>query len=248
MDQAALLELLRDYLNRSQTKNPAYSIRAFAKRLNLGVGTVSEVLAGKRTLAPKSIHLVLDRLGASPAERSRVLRAPRQKLSFEYTQLQADQYFIVSEWHYLAILSLLRTRDFKPTALHVSQRLGISITVAKQALNRLLRVKLIRIENGKILRTNTAFQTTDGTPNLALRKSHYKALERALVALDEHPFESFDVSSMTFAFDPKDLKAAVRKIRDFQDEFADEFSTSKTATEVYQLAVQLISMRNIHTH
>ncbi len=137
---------------------------------------------------------------------------------------------------------MIRTKDFKPTAIYISERLGISITLAKQSLERLLRVNLIRFENKKLVRTNIALSTTDGIPNLALRKSHYQTLERTRIALDEHPFESFDVTWLTFAFEPKDMEAAKQKIRDFQDEFADQFSTSKNATEVYRLSMQLFSL------
>lgn len=93
-----------------------------------------------------------------------------------------------------------------------------------------------------MVRTNAAIKTTDGTPNHALRKSHYDTLERVRIALDEHPFGTFDATWLTFAFSPIDMKAAQKKIREFQDEFAEQFSTHRSATEVYRLAVQLFSL------
>ena len=239
MNQNAFQTLVRAHLAESQIRNPSYSIRAFAKRLGLGFGTVSQVLAGKRELAPKSVEKVLNRLGTGPAERSKIFKTQKQKLSYE---LKADEYFILSEWHYLAILSLIRTRDFKSTAEHVSERLGISLTLAKQAIERLERTRLIRFEKGKILRTSVAISTTDGTPDAAIKKSHYQSLDRARLSLDEHPLEARDMTWLTFAFAPKDMEAAKQKIREFQDEFADQFSTSKEATEVYRLAMQLFSL------
>jgi uncharacterized protein (TIGR02147 family) len=242
MKQAALQALLRDQLSLSQAKNPAYSVRAFAKRLDIGLGTLSEVLSGKRALSLKSTLKVLDRLAVTPSERAQVLKGPKQELSYTYTQLQADHYFILSEWYYFAILSLVKTADFKSTALHVSERLGISKALAKQAIDRLIRANLLKFENKKLVRTSTAIQSTDGIPNLAIRKSHYQNLERARIALDEHPFGTFDASWLTFAFSPSDFAAAKTKIREFQDEFAEQFSTQKNASEVYRLAMQLFSL------
>ena len=242
MDQDALRNLLREQLAAYQARNSAYSVRALAKRLDLGVGTVSEVLAGKRILAQKSVLKVLDRLGVGPKERLRILAGTPHTLSYQQTQLKADQYVVLSEWYYLAILNLIRTKDFVPTSAHISKRLGISLTQATQAISRLERVKLIRIEKGKMVRVHAALQTTDGTPDAAIRKSHYQSLERARVALDEHPFGTFDLTWLTFAFAPKDLEAAKRKIREFQDAFADQFSTSKDASEVYRLSMQLFSL------
>ena len=243
MNQIAFQALLREQLSLSQTKNPAYSVRAFAKRLDMGLGTISEVLSGKRELSAKSVTKVLDRLGVGPADRAKILKNPRQqKLSYEQTQLQADHYFILSEWYYFAILNLIRTQNFKPTATHIAERLGISTSLAQQAIDRLLRANLIRMENKKMVRTSPAINTTDDVLNLALRKSHYQNLDRIRVALEQHPFESFDVTSLTFAFAPADLLQAKAKIREFQDEFADQFSTQKNATEVYRLAMQLFSL------
>jgi uncharacterized protein (TIGR02147 family) len=156
--------------------------------------------------------------------------------------MQADEYFILSEWYYLAILNLLRTKNFKSTPEHIAERLGISKNLITQAIDRLTRTGLMKIEDGKYIRTKTALESSDGIPNLALRKSHYQTLDLARQALEHHPFESYDTTWLTFAFDPKDIEEARQKIRDFQDEFADQFSISKEATEVYRLAMQFFSL------
>lgn len=246
MDQRAFQKFISETFIQSQIRNPAYSLRAYARKLGLGFGTVSQIISGKRDLSLKSVKKVLDRLGADPVIRADILRETLTKLSYEETQLEADQYFILSEWYYLAILSLIRTRDFKSTPAHISSRLGISPALAKQAIERLLRVDLIRHEGKKLVRTKSALQTSDGKPNLALRKSHYEGLERARIALDEHPYESFDFTSLTFAFSPHDLAEAKKKIREYQDDFADRFSKNKNTTEVYRLAVQLFSLTKPH--
>jgi len=242
MNQTEFQNLLRSYLAESQIRNPSYSIRAFAKRLGLGFGTVSQVLAGKRSLAPKSIQKTLDKLGVGPVERAKIFKGPKQKLSYEYTELKADQYFVLSEWHYLGILNLIRTKDFISTAQHISERLGISPSIAKQAMDRLERIGLIQFKNGKMIRTQVALKTSDGVQNSALRKSHYQTLDRARLALDEHPYDSHDFTWLTFAFAPNQIEEARQKIRDFENEFANQFSTSKEAKEVYKLAVQLFSV------
>ena len=242
MDQAALQNLLRECFSQSQAKNPAYSLRAFAKRLDMGLGTISEVLAGKRNLSAKSAQKILDRLSIDPTQRKKIFRGTSFKPSYQISELAADHYFILSEWYYLAILNLVRTGNFKPTASHLSVRLGIPVRTAKQSLERLLRVGLLRFEGKKLVRQQIAIQTTDGIPNQAIRKAHLQTLDLAKKAMEEDPLITFDLSSLTFAFSLEDLKEAKVMIREFQDEFAERFSMRKDATEVYRLATQFFSL------
>lgn len=242
MNQTALQNLLRNELAQIQAKNPSYSIRAFAKKLDVGFGTLSQVLAGKRSLALKSAEKVLDRIGASPVDRSKVLRAPQSKPSYEYTQLQADQHFVLSEWYYLAILNLVRTKNFQSTPEHISRRLGISTNLTQQAIERLERLGLLKYEKEKLVRCKVALNTTDEVSSAAVRKSHSIGLDLARKSLDEHELHTRDFTWLTFAFDPRQMEAAKQKIREFQDEFSELFSTSKEATEVYRMALQLFSL------
>ena len=84
-------------------------------------------------------------------------------------------------------------------------------------------------------------------PNGAVRKSHSINLDLAQKALDEQELTSRDFTWLTFAFDPSEMEAAKQKIREFQDEFSEQFSTSKQSTEVYRLAIQLFSLTKKQT-
>lgn len=243
MNQIEFQNLLRMRLGEKQAKNPSYSIRAFAKTLGMGSGSLSQILAGKRSLTAKSIQRVLDLVHANPIERSKVSKIAEKPL-FAQTLLKADQYFILSEWYYLAILNLIRTQDFKSEPAHIGKRLGIDRQLVKQALDRLERSGLIKIAQGKITRTEKAITSSDGEVNLAIRKSHYETLDRARHSMESHPFESFDTSYITFAFEQAQMKEATQKIRQFEQEFGDQFSTSKKADQVYRLAVQFFSLSN----
>jgi transcriptional regulator with XRE-family HTH domain len=137
MNELEFQKLLQQELAICQSRNSSYSIRAFSKRLKVSSGTLSQVLPGKRILAKKSVIQILDQLGASPQNRAKVLKEKKSSPMYGQTLLQADQYFVLSEWYYLAILSLVKTKDFKSTSEHVSNRLGISKAIATQALDRL---------------------------------------------------------------------------------------------------------------
>ena len=228
MNQKEFQTLLRQELAASKIKNQAYSIRAFAKKLGVSSGTLSQVLAGKRILAKKSVTSILNRLGASPLVQSKILKEPKTNSNPLATLLAADQHFVLSEWYYLAILSLVRTKNFQPTPEHISARLGISKAVAKQAIERLERLNLLKRENGKLIRTQHAFKSSDGTSNGAIRKAHVDTIELAKKSMNEHPFDSADFSFITFSFHSDHLIEAKNKIREFQSEFLEQFSNASS--------------------
>jgi hypothetical protein len=62
---------LREELERLQRKNSRFSLRAFARKLGLSPGMLSNVLAGKRNLSVEVALQVAQRLGYSPAETRR---------------------------------------------------------------------------------------------------------------------------------------------------------------------------------
>lgn len=243
-----LASYLRKEFAESQARNPAYSIRAFARKLGIGFGSLSMVLAGKRQLSPKSATRILDQLAAAPEVRTAILAQPRHSrrrpaaLPYTTTQLSSDQFYILSEWHYLAILNLIRTRDFKPDPTVIADRLGISVALVRQSLDRLERTGLVRWQKGKLIRTQASLETTDGVQSAAVRRSHYQSLDRARVALDETPVEDRDFTWMTFAFRPDQMPAFRKRVREFQDEISEEFTMDPDATEVYRFATQFFAL------
>ena len=253
LNQTEFQSYLRKVLADCQTRNPSYSVRSFAKKLGVGFGTLSMVLNGKRSLSPKTISKIIEKLDIDPKGKQELVKriagiaqgdisVNKPTLAYEFTQLKADQHFVLSEWYYLAILSLIRTRDFQSTPQHISERLGISPALAKQATDRLERLGLIVKTAGVWKRTANALNTTDEVKSSALRKSHQINLNLAAKSLDEDELETRDFTWQTCALDPSQLPAAKKKIRNFLDEFGQEFSTSKQATEVYRFSTQLFAL------
>lgn len=64
--------LRAEYLRR-RSRNPQYSLRAFARQIRLPVGSVSEFLAKRRPLTPKTGERLAVSLSLSPGERDSLL-------------------------------------------------------------------------------------------------------------------------------------------------------------------------------
>ncbi len=66
--------ITREYLRRLE-RNPRYSLRAFAKALSIDIGTLSQILSGKRLLSYKKSEQVLDLLELNLDEKETFLQS-----------------------------------------------------------------------------------------------------------------------------------------------------------------------------
>jgi uncharacterized protein (TIGR02147 family) len=254
----SMQEFLQTKLFRLREKNPHFSGRAFAKRLGISPGALSEILNGARPVTRKLAVRVCDRLLLDPMERALVLKkfpdrkvkAPRTAVeeALDYLKLSADQFKLMSEWYYFAILSLMKTADFKSDVDHVAVRLGLSRTQVQHAVETMIRLRIIELQpDGTWVRGQAGHRTTDGLRNLSIRKSHQETLELARESLTDEKFDQTDFSALTFPLDVEDLPAAKERIRKFQNELYETFNRDKKPREVYRLAVQLFPLTKIQT-
>lgn len=254
VDFIPIQKLLTEKLLEARTKNPAYSLRAFAKRIGISPSMLSEVLSGKRNAAEDTARKIALRLHLSPEEAQKVL-APytnrRLGLSHPtssraaYTQLSMDQYWVISEWYHFAILSLAETDGFSSAPSWIARRLGIRLQEAKDALSRLERLELLeRDSKGRLLPTGAQYATSDEVADVSIRKSHAQDLELARRSLDADEISQRDFVAITMAIDPRRLPSAKKMVREFRDRLCAHLESGKK-TEVYKMCMNLFPLTKL---
>ena len=228
---------------------PAYSMRAFAKRAGISPATMSLIMQGKRPVSMKLAETLSERLAFDPQERSEVLaknlEAEASTEREAYVQLTLDQYRIVSDWRAFAILNLIKTVDFKSDVSWIAKRLGVTESETQETVERLLRLEMLSIQDGKFVRTASKYRTTEDIANASLKKSHAQNLELAHVSLEENTVGERDFTWLTIPMDMKKMKLAKAMIRKFQDDLSQALETDAEATEVYRMAVQLFPLTKL---
>lgn len=237
--QSDFVKVLDERLAEAQIKSPSYSLRAFAKKLGVSVSTVSEIRSGRRRLTPELFDRMADGLFLKPEERARFSALASDDRA--RVQIEHDQFEMISEWYHFAILSLVRLKDFRSDNAWIAKRLGISQAVAKSAVERLIRLELLRKNKGKFERTKNEVRTSDGIASLAVRKAHTENLELARRALEELPVDERDFVFYTLPASPSKLAEARRRIRKSLDELND-FLESSPHEEVYRMCFQLFPL------
>lgn len=236
-------------------KNPNYSLRSFAKSVGMNHGILSLVLRNKRSLTSQMIHKIGLALNLNEKELENYIvqlkpqtKAQKTKIK-KINQLTVDMFNIISDWYHDAILELSRIKGFQATPEYISKKLGITVFEARTAIERLIRVGLVEVnEKGQWIETlgdNTTAVNVD-TTNFALRNLQKQVLEKSIRALEDVPKVHRDHSCMTMAINSKDLQEAKEKIKKFRHELMSymQKNTSKY-DEVYQLAVSFYPLTQI---
>ena len=244
-----VLETLRFEFSKRLQKNPQFSMRAFAKQVGFSHTLLSLVLNGRRRPSRAMVEQIAERLQFSPKKTESLLtalegrqtgrRAPSPTTA-SANKLSLDQFALISEWQHYAILSLLEVPDTEFEPKFIARRLGISPLLAKVSMQRLVSLGYVekgadgrwRQRPGPIVVENT--RSTEST-----RKFQRQLLAKAVDSLLNDSMEKRDLSSTTFAMDPKHVPFALQRIRDFRRQLSAELEAFGAPTEVYNLTVQL---------
>ncbi|MCX6116433.1 MAG: DUF4423 domain-containing protein [Proteobacteria bacterium] len=250
-------------LGRRKENNPRYSLRAFAKLLDLDPGYLSSVIARKRILSMMAAHKVSIALKLSDLETRKLLEAAgtqalertiskqgftSKKSQIQIQEIDQDIYASISDMIHYLILEGTFLRDFQPDARWISRRFNVTVIEAEQAIARLIRLGLLTSSNGAIVKSSQSLITKDlSKTNSALKASQRQILKSALKALENDPIEHRDTTGMTMSIDPKKIPLAKQMIQDFTNQLC-EMLESGERTEVFQLSVSLFSLeRNLTT-
>lgn len=118
---------LRAELARRCARNPRYSLRAFARHLGVDHATLSQWMRGRRMMSAQSI----ERLAARLRVPGRLVR-----VFVEHRGAEGPDF---------AILDLVGSGACRPDSRWIARELGITVDEANVALQRLLRLQLLRM-------------------------------------------------------------------------------------------------------
>lgn len=243
-------------------KNPGYSLRAFARDLEMPVSKLSEVLRGRRGISRKAGLRIAEIIHLSKEEteyfvawielehaRSELRRKRAQDIVAaheamrSFGQIDLERFRVIADWYHLAILELTRTKGFQSNAKWIAGRLGISEADASAAVKRLIGFELLReTEGGDWVPTSGNLATPSGIPSEKIREHHCQILDRAKNALEKTPIEKRDFSTVTLAVDSSQIEKARALLKEFRRRFAEEIQSVEVRDRVYVLGLQFFPL------
>ncbi len=241
--------------------NSGYSLRAFARDLEISPSLLSDLLKGKRGLSVSRAFDVAKKLKLDLHE-SEVFTLLVQ---LEYTEIESVRKQIIDRIHHLrsvqrsqdrgsesfnflfnwynaATFELAALADFKLDAQHVAEKLEITSDEATAALKLLENHGLLKFNSQKSCyeKTEERFLLSSDTPNPALRHYHGTMLNKSLEALDNQSNREKFIGTETFAFDEDLLPKASAIIEDCFSKLLELSASSlNRRTELYQAQINL---------
>lgn len=241
-----------------KSRNPSYSLRAFARDLGLAAPKLSEILRHKGGLSETSalrlkdklgltgkeaeifVNLVVSKHGRRTADRLRAEENLKQlRATSEFNELAIESFKVISDWYHFAILELTEVIDFKSDIAWIAQRLNIQQEFVEDAVKRLFDFGLLaKRENGDWHQTEAILATPSGIPSTAIRNHHRQVLSKANEAILNFPVAERDFSSTTMAVASEQIEDVQTLIKEFRRSLAKKLSESPEKDRVYCLSIQ----------
>lgn len=245
MSTRAVIEHLKSDFERRRKKNPLYSLRAYARFLEISPAQLSQVLSGKRVLSLNMASGLIEKMTISPFQKQKLLvdssRAYNTLQELEKRQLQEDEFQLVGNWESFAVLSLAKLKGNQAAPAWIAKRLNIPERNAAAVFERLLRLGLVEKRGSQFHRTSAAIKSTQGVASAAIRKYHRSVLELSQEKLEQVAVENRDFSSVTMPADPAKLEEARAILKECRRQIAECLETEKS-NEVFLLNLSLFPL------
>lgn len=227
---------LRNKFDSLKLKNPRYSLRAFATKMDIDASTLSKVFAGKRSFSAETQLNCLKKAGATKKEIDAILKTgANQPLSHQI--IPEDVFEVLGNWRYFAVLEFLRIDNQEDTVFKLlKKKLDLSRQEAQDILDTLSRIGFVKLENGayEVLKPNNSWSTAGGDTSALRRGMQKDILERSIVALENIPMDQREHGSLLVAIDKSRVPEFKEHMRRIRLELSDYFQSSPNYNEIYQ--------------
>lgn len=242
--QKTFSNVLKEELMRRQSRNKGYSLRAFSKMLGLSSSFLSKVLSGKKNISEKTMLTVAARLNLDESVIEELVQINSQGAAAAFDSISVDHFQYISDWHHFAILECVTLRDYESRPEWFAQKLGITTERASSAIQRLVRMNLLQVDEQGEIRPKVRNHTTIDfqVPSFAHTEHERQLLNKALQALDETPKEKRVQTSMTMAIPESRLDEARQKIIEFQRGMMQLLQRRGKRDSVYHLSVSFFPL------
>lgn len=212
---------VRHYLETQRATNPRFSLRNQARRWGVPFSTIQKLATGKRGLGfitAKSLALKFD-IELIAESRSKK-RAPSK---WTFTSLDPESEHQVN-WVNLAILEMLKLKDFEPNATWFSNRLGLDESDLADAITSMNQHGLLETSDlqWRDRLGDSAVATHQFLTSTAVRRSLKDVVSLSREKIEEVPYDLREHSFSLFPVTESQLPKLKKKLADLRREFTQE--------------------------
>ncbi|MGE3608126.1 MAG: TIGR02147 family protein [Bacteriovoracaceae bacterium] len=262
MQYSSYHDLLNEEFERRKMVNSSYSLRAYARDLNLPAPRLSQILSKKQGISIEIAEDISKKLKFDESKKQWFCssvgalhsRSFKERIKFKekvqhykseakhFSEIHLEYFRVIAEWYHFAILELTYLQDFQNDPIWIANILGITSVEATEAIVRMKSLDLVREEDGRLVDVFKFLATPSDVPSISIKKFQTQMMKKAIEALHEQDVPTREMSSNIMAISTERIPEFKEKLRDFRREFEQEASQDKNKTAVYCLGIQFFEL------
>lgn len=267
--QQEYVEMLRSELANRQMLNSAYSLRAFARDLDIGISRLSLAFSGKKGISGEKASQLLSHLPWSCKDKQLFLnlveaaharssskkktaiealeRRQKDLLQQRIKSVDADQFSEIADPIHYQVMECLVLDQFEATFDNLSSKLGLPKDKLALVLQRLIKLNRIKKRGNRYHPLDTTSDHDSPQSSVAINRHHIQNLKKAIDAVNTQDVDDRYMSSLTIAISEPLLDQVKEKIRNFRmelNQFITDHPDNNQKEHVYFIGNQLFRITN----
>jgi len=255
-------DYLRDWYAWMKESSPQFSYRTFSKWAGFkSPNQLQLIIQGKRNITRQTLGLFTKILklkrrearyfeilvnlnqASTPQAQANYLKDLSEYFKRHGNELKHNQYEYLMKWYYPVLRELVTTKGFKIERHALARRIGHGITPRQidEALDKLIALKLLAKNEGKLKQSQAVVTTGAETKEAASYFYHEQMLQLALAALKKQMPDERNFSAITLACRKSDISEIAQILNDCRQQVLSYLENRDGCEdeEVYQLNLQL---------
>ncbi len=241
--------LLKKTFAKKKKANRSYSMRAFARDLEIRPSILSYYLRDERRPSPKSVRALGSRLGLSEADlRPYLVQAheiDREEEVFEqaydgtFVTSNEDVFALASNFFHFSFLQCLCLPTFEPKIEWMSKTLNLSLKDSREILDRMQRLGYLKVSKDGSWQALTPAYMSNIRKDASVEANkllQMQVLAYATSALKNKTYAEIDQTSIMFPARKENLGKIKDRITIFRKQLAAEFNETEEPDEIYQFS------------
>lgn len=213
-------------------RRPAYSLRAFARDLEMSPSNLCDFLKGRYGISqdratsigkilkwtPERREHFCDLITATYSTQTPAKKKAKFRIQTRLKEVKGktslDQFHVVSDWQHMALLVFVQMEPEPVMTEDLAKRLGLRPTEARKFLERLERVGLIQSQMGRWKTQDSSYRVGDEAPSEAIRTFHVQVLDLAAKSIEQVPMESRTNLSLMFSIQKDKFPLLEQELRE----------------------------------
>lgn len=254
----------RDYLKnelvRRFGRRPQYSLRAFARDLEISPSTLSDFLNNKLVLSEQRIRELSKKIALDNKHKDHWLDLIKLKYSKKKSDIQLAKLRIkdrleknggklslarfktLTTWYYLCVYHLIQMHPRYQNIEACAEALGVTTSNVQTALKALVQVGILSWDGEKYTPQDDYVLVSEKTPSEHIRLYHSQFIKKAMDSIEGQSISSRELSTCVLTIKKADLDKIRLEIQNFADQMVSKYTSGDKVEELYALTTQFFSL------